>query len=200
VKANYFRSAEFELRDDGRTLAGRIVPYGEVTTVVEMDEEKGEMVRYQETFLPHSLAAMAQGFRSRGGKFGNGQFIPLLIDHNDNFDSMVGHAVDLRDEDDGAYGEFRLYDDDRLTKIRSVLSESHTGLSIAFRDVRAPRIIDNVVSRVQVFVGHVAATPTPQYQGALITGMREQGPTELITPRLNDVRAWLAEQKPVTND
>jgi HK97 family phage prohead protease len=195
-KSTFIRTAEFQLRDDGRTLTGRIVPYNEVTTVVEYDEAKGEMVRYQETFLPHSLAAMAQGFNARGGKFSNGQFVPLLIDHNDNFDNMIGSAVELRDEDDGAYASFRLYDDARITKIRSVLSESHTGLSVSFRDTKEPRIINDVVSRVQVFVAHVAATPTPAYPGAMITGMRDAPETIVpIRPHLQSVREWLAEQR-----
>lgn len=196
MKSTFIRSADFELRDDGRTLTGRIVPYGEVANVVEVDNETNELVRYQETFLPHSLAAMAQGFSARGGKFANGQFIPLLIDHNDNFDNMVGHATELRDEDDGAYASFRLYDDARITKIRSVLTESHTGLSISFRDVRTPRIVNDVVQRVQVFVAHVAATPSPAYENAGILAIRSNECVP-VTPRLNSVKEWLATQRNV---
>ena len=195
MKSTFIRSADFELRDDGRTLTGRIVPYNEVANVVDFDEETQTMVRYQETFLPHSLAAMAQGFAARGGKFANGQFIPLLIDHNDNFDNMVGHATELRDEDDGAYASFRLYDDARITKIRSVLTESHTGLSISFRDVRAPKIANDIVQRVQVFVAHVAATPSPTYANAGILAIRSNEQCEPVTPLLNNVREWLATQK-----
>jgi len=197
VKSTFIRSADFELRDDGRTLTGRIVPYGEIANVVEVDAETNEMVRYQETFLPHSLAAMAQGFSARGGKFANGQFIPLLIDHNDNFDNMVGHATELRDEDDGAYASFRLYDDVRIQKIRSVLTESHTGLSISFRDVRTPKIVNDVVQRVQVFVSHVAATPSPAYQSAGILALRSNAECEPVTPLLNNVKEWLASQRNV---
>lgn len=191
----HIRTAEFELRDDGRTLEGRIVPYDEIATVVEFDAEANAMVRYQETFAKHSLAAMAQGFAARGGKFANGQFIPLLIDHNDKFDNMIGHAVSLDDRDDGAYAAFRLYEDSRIQKIRSVLKESHTGLSVSFRDVRAPKIINDVVHRVQVFVAHVAATPSPTYQGAGILAMRSSDEMEPITPLLNGVKEWLAANK-----
>ena len=197
MKTSFIRSADFELRDDGRTLTGRIVPYNEIANVVEVDSETNEYVRYQETFLPHSLAAMAQGFSARGGKFANGQFIPLLIDHNDNFDNMVGHATELRDEDDGAYASFRLYDDARITKIRSVLTESHTGLSISFRDVRTPRIVNDIVQRVQVFVSHVAATPSPAYQNAGILALRSNDECEPVTPLLNGVKEWLASQRNV---
>jgi HK97 family phage prohead protease len=192
MKSTFIRSAEFELRDDGRTLTGRIVPYGEVANIVELDEATGELVRYQEQFLPNSLMAMSQGFQARGGKF-----VPLLIDHNDNFDNMIGHATELRSESDGAYGSFRLYEDDRIMKIRSVLTESHTGLSIAFRDTRAPKTIDGVVSHVQVHVGHVAATPSPAYQGATIEALRaSQGAmVDPERPSLDGIRAWLAMER-----
>lgn len=194
MKNMFIRSADFELADDGRTLTGCIVPYGQVADIVELNDEQ-ELVRYQEQFLPHSLAAMAQGFQHRGGRFANGQFVPLLIDHKDRFDNMVGHATELRDEDDGAYASFRLYDDDRITKVRSVLTESHQGLSIAFRDVREPKVINGVISRVQVFVGHVAATPSPTYAGAGITDIRSDGSVIVETPKLNDVRSWLEQQR-----
>ena len=191
MKTTYVRAAEFQLRDDGRTLEGCIVPYGQCTDVVEVDEETKQLVRYREQFLPHSLAAMAQGFKARGGKF-----VPLLIDHNDRFDNMIGHAVDLRSEDDGAYASFRLYDSDNITKVRSILTESHTGLSIMFRDTREPKVVDGVVSRVQVHVAHVAATPTPAYVGAGIESLRSET-LEFVDhkPLLNDVRAWLQQER-----
>ena len=194
MKQMFVRAAEFQLRSDGdgRTLEGRIVPYGEVADIVELDESTSELVRYREQFLPHSLAAVAQGFQARGGRF-----IPLLIDHTDNFDNMVGHCIDLRSEDDGAYGSFRLYEDERLMKVRSVLSESHKGLSIMFKDIREPKLIDGVVSRVQVHVAHVAATPTPAYVGAGIASIRSNGSDDLVEdrPKLNDIRAWLEQER-----
>jgi HK97 family phage prohead protease len=197
VTDTFIRSVDFQMRDDGRTLEGRIVPYGEIANVIDPDPETKGVIRYREQFLPHSLAAMVQGFRARRGDVSkrSNVFVPLLIDHNDNFDSMIGQAVDLDDRDDGAYGTFRLYDDDRITKIRSVLTESHTGLSVMFRDTRNPKVIDGVVSRVQVVINHVAATPVPAYSGAAITSMRETGETVTETPLLNGVREWLQEQR-----
>ena len=192
----HFRGADFELRDDGRTLTGCIVPYGQIADIVELNDDN-QIVRYREQFLLHSLAATAQGFNARGGSVSRASncFVPLLIDHTDNFDSLIGHAVELDDRDDGAYASFRLYDDTNIVKIRSVLTESHKGLSIAFRDVRAPKVIDDVVSRVQVHVGHVAATPTPTYVGAGIQSLRATDELPTDTPRLNDVRAWLQTQR-----
>lgn len=192
MNSTFIRSAEFQLRDDGRTLTGRMVPYNEVADIVELDEESGELVQYREQFLPNSLMAMVQGFQARGGKF-----VPLLIDHQDKFDNMIGHAVELRSENDGAWGSFRLYDDERIKKIRSVLTESHTGLSISFRDTRAPKVIDGVISHVQVHVGHVAATPLPAYSKATIESLRDSGNHLVDGPRpcLDDVKAWLQQER-----
>jgi HK97 family phage prohead protease len=197
VSDTFIRSVDFSLRDDGRTLHGRIVPYGEVADIVEIDETTNAPVRYREQFLPHSLAAMVQGFRARGGDASKRSncFVPLLIDHRDNFDSMIGQAVELTDENDGAYATFRLYDDDRMTKIRSVLTESHTGLSVMFRDTRAPKLVDGVISRVQVHIAHVAATATPAYSLAGIDSIRSSEMPIVETPRLSTVRAWLDEQR-----
>ena len=192
-KQQYVRCADFQLRDDGRTLDGMIVPYGEVADVVDIDESSGELIRYREQFLPHSLANMAQGFRARSGK---GMNVPLLIDHQETMERMVGYATNIESNEDGARATFRLYDDSNLVKIRSILSESHTGLSVKFRDIREPKLIDGIVSRVQVFIAHVAATPMPAYAGATIGSIRSNGETVTVpTPALSDVREWLQAER-----
>ena len=179
------------LRDDGRTIEGCIVPYGEVAEVVERDPETGDLSRYKEQFLKGSFARMAQGVARRG----NASFIKFVLDHDeDSFDAWVGHAVDLRSEDDGAYATFRLYEGRDLMKVRSMLEESHSGLSVNFGDIRPPKVLDGVVSHVQVVINHVAATPVPVYSGAGITSMRSTDGTQVEgTPLLNDVRAFLAQ-------
>lgn len=189
----FIGSDRLHVRDDGRTIEGCIVPYGQVAEVVERDPETGELSRYQEQFLKGSCARMAQGVHRRG----NAAFIKLVLDHDDqSFDSWIGHALSLTSEDDGAYASFRLYDGNDLPKVRSMLSESHTGLSINFGDIRPPKLLDGVVSRVQVAIDHVAATPVPVYSGAGITSMRSADGTDMgSTPLLNDVRAFLAQMK-----
>jgi phage head maturation protease len=192
-KQSFIRSAEFQLRDDGRTLDGCIVPYAEPADVVDLNDE-GELVRYREQFLLHSLANMAQGFKARSGK---GMNVPLLLDHDESsMDRMVGFATNIESRDEGAFATFRLYDDANIVKVRSILTESHTGLSIKFRDIREPKLIDGIVSRVQVYVAHVAATPIPTYAGAAIASVRSNGePVIAPTPSLDEVKAWLASQR-----
>lgn len=184
---------EFHIRDDGRTLEGMIVPYNQVADVVELDPDTNQMVRYQEQFLAGSLAGMAQGFKARGLLD-----VPLLLGHgnHDNAHERIGFATGLESKDEGATATFRIYDDSNLPKILSMLRESHTGFSIAFKDTRQPKLVNGVVSRVQVFVGHVAATPVPTYAGAGITAIRAQeDDQEAPRPALAAVRAWLAQER-----
>lgn len=182
---------------DGRTVEGRIVPYMEPAIIVEPNPLTGKLEKYREQFLPGSCARMVQGAKARG----SANFIKLLIGHTDSFDTDVGYAQSLREEDDGAYAVFRLHDDPtHLTKVRSMLRESHTGLSLNFADVKEPKVIDGIVSRVQVHVTHVAATPTPAYAGAAILAMREESLEEVPTfgtPNLDAVKAWLEDMRRV---
>ena len=52
----FIRSVDFSLRDDGRTLHGRIVPYGEVADIAEIDDET-EGSRSLSRAIPPSFAS-----------------------------------------------------------------------------------------------------------------------------------------------
>lgn len=186
---------EFRSGGDGRTVEGRIIPYNEVGHVIERDDN-GQLVEFDEQFLPGSCAAMAQACRARG----NASFVSFHISHDDDdFDKHIGHAADLREANDGAYATFRLYESKDIDKVRSMLHESHKGLSVKFKAVRTPKLIDNVVSHVQVAIGHVAATAIPVYSGARIMAMREHIDDSPVfaTPHLDSVKAMLDELRRV---
>lgn len=184
-----FQIDGLHLRDDGRTVEGRIVPFNEIGTVVE--EENGQLVRYDETFLPGSMSKMIGGAKARGGNFG---WIGLNLDHDQGLPSRIGYATDVIEATDGAYGTFRLYQGADLDKVRSMLTESHTGLSVEFSDIWKPRNIGGVRARTMVHVSGVAATPVPIYSGAELLSVRSQGdtPAEYGTPALDEVKAFLA--------
>ncbi len=189
-----FSAGALHLRDDGRTVEGRIVPYNEPADIAEIGKD-GSIVRYREQFLPRSCMAMAQAIAKRG----NAAFMALLLEHEEHdLDAKIGYATELRDERDGAYATFRLYESRDMDKVQSMLRESHTGLSVHFGDTRPPKLVDDVVSRVQVHIDHVAATPTPCYAGAGITAMRSEiVPVEVGTPHLDEIQAWLTEIRKV---
>lgn len=195
-----FDVGEWHIRsDDGRIVEGRIVPYNEVETVYERDRESGELVKFKERFLPGSCDAMVQAAAKRG----NASWIALLMEHNEHdFDSNVGFALSLDSRADGAYATFKLHDGHDLPKVRSMLAESHTGLSVSFADTRVPHVDDGLISRRQVHINHVAATPTPVYASAKVLAMRSaiDGDGDLVpnihgTPNLDAVKEWLASMK-----
>lgn len=156
-----------------------------------------QLRKFREQFLPRSCLLMAQAMRARG----NAAFISFLMDHEEHdFDAKIGYAASLEDREDGAHAVFRLYQSRDIEKVTSMLNESHRGLSINFADRKPPRIVDGIVSRVQVHIDHVAATPTPAYATAGITGMRtidEIATVEAPTPNLDTVRQWLEELRKV---
>lgn len=180
---------EWEMRSDGRTVDGRIIPYNEVAHVIDRDE-RGQLVEFDEQFLPGSCAAMVQACGTRG----NASFVKFNLDHDEDFDNLIGHARSIVEKDDGAYASFGLYESKDIDKVRSMLKESHTGLSVKFKAIRAPKVIDGIISHVQVAIAHVAATPMPVYAGAGITRVRAQADDAVTftTPLLDGVNEWLA--------
>lgn len=179
-------AAELEAGDDGRTVLGRMFPIGETAHVRELVD--GELLEYDEQFLPGCTLRMRQARQEHR--------ITLRIDHGDDFDAKVGYCHELDERGDGAYGTFRLYDDPvRIDRVRSMLTESHSGMSVQFFDVARPRIRGNVVGRVQIHISHVAATPAPVYPSAGVLAVRAEDITVDLggTPNLDRVRAMLAE-------
>lgn len=180
---------EWKLRDDGRSVRGRIVPYREPSIVIERGE------RFREQFLPGCLTRMCQLVHKRG----NAGWVSLNLDHDESFAARIGYASTIDDLPDGGWADFKLYRSPDLDKVRSMLEESHTGLSVMFDDIAPPRLLDGVRSRVQIAIAHVAATAFPVYRGAQIASVRDGGPSAgALTsdeiderPALDEWRAYL---------
>lgn len=193
MKPVFTRSFDSQLHlradDDGMTVEGRIVPYGEPTEIAEVVD--GEIKRYREQFLPGSFAGCVQYAANKG----NASWVALCLDHRESFDAQIGHGIALTEAEDGAYAAFRLYPNRDIDKVRAMLTESHRGLSVEFADVKPSRIINGVVSRVAVHLKRVAATPTPAYENAAILAMREEGEPLYQRPHLESVREMLSQIK-----
>lgn len=189
------RMSSIRMADDGRTIEGIIAPYDDPATVIDTHPETGERVQFVEQFDAHSFSRMADFVKRRG----NAGWIALNLDHEEHdFDkSSIGYATTIEDREEGAFAQFRLYAGRNLEKYQSMLRESHTGLSVKFADIKPPKITDGIVRHVQVMVEHVAATPLPAYANAGITSMRSDVEPITIdgTPKLDDVRAWLASMR-----
>jgi phage head maturation protease len=183
---------ELQLRDDGRTVHGKIVPFREAAKVTQRRAD-GQIESFEEMFAPGSLTACCQLAQRRG----NAGWIALNLDHDESFDNRVGYATELEQREDGGYATFRLYEGPQLPKVRSMLEESHKGLSVMFDDVAKPRLVGGIRERVQVYLHHVAATPSPVYSGAGVLAMRsdEGGTLSVSTPALDEIDDYLARER-----
>lgn len=184
----------FEVRDvtddgDGRTVYGRIVPYGEVATFV--DPYDGNRVK-RERFVRGMLGPQVNAFNR----------VLLSFEHENGFVNTIGYGRQVYEEPDGAYGSFRLYKAD-AAKAREMIAESHKGLSVEFEPMRSALDDDGVIIRQRVHLRRVGIVPEGAYRGAEVLAVREADHTaeavetlegELLTatPHLDAVRADLA--------
>jgi HK97 family phage prohead protease len=174
---------QFELRDvsddgDGRTVFGRIVPYGEEVSFV--DQYDGGIVK-RERFKRGVLAPQSN----------NGAWARVLLSfqHADGFANTIGYGRAVEEHDDGAYAAFRLYAAD-APKAREMILSSHRGMSLEFEPRQNERDGD-VIVRTRVHVRRVGVTPDPAYIGAEVLAVREA--SAVPTPNLDAARARIAE-------
>lgn len=174
-----------ELAVAGRIVEGVIVPY---EVPAEVADDLGPTPVYREVFTATSFARQLQEMARQPRLVTN---VGLKLDHRHDLDHRIGFTVELTSADDGLHGRFELHDGQDLDKIRSMLTRSHTGLSVE-AGVRASRVRpDGVVERVGMHLYHVAATPVAAYAGAGITAIRanvdDDGPP--VTPLLDAAAA-----------
>src|SRR4029079_16771180 len=181
----------FEVREisdegDGRTVYGRIVPYGEVATFV--DQYDGNKVK-RERFMRGVLGPQVNAFNR----------VLLSFEHENGFINTIGYGKQVWDEADGAYATFRLYKAD-AEKAREMSAESHKGMSVEFEPMRHSPDPDGVIARSRVHLRRVGIVPEGAYRGAEVLAVREADheaeATEQLavaTPNLDAMRADLAE-------
>jgi len=160
------RSYTSELTLEGRTVEGVVVPYG---VEAEVADDLGPTPVYRETFTPTSFAGQLQGIAAGRASFMN---IGFTLDHRDDLDRYIGCMTDAESSAAGLVARFTLRHRDNLDLVRSMLAESHTGLSVQAIIRRSKVRADGVVERLQAHLVNVAAVPMPAYAGAGITAMR----------------------------
>jgi HK97 family phage prohead protease len=144
--ATFTRQTPLELAEegDGRTLYGRVVPYGVVANVADPPHFNP----YRESFVPGAFRAQLQA--------ANRIDVLLNYEHRQGISDVVGRGVALDDQPDGLYGTFRMLshaDGDKALELyhAGILR----GLSTEF-SVRKSRTVDGVVQRVDARIGNVA--------------------------------------------
>lgn len=158
-----FRSSADLTAGDGRTVFGRVVPYGQVA---EVSDGAGP---YLERF---DFGSFGRSIRERGAK------VKLMTGH-DHRRLPVGRAVELDERQDGLHAAFAIAQtrdgDDALELVRSGTVDA---FSVGFRGIRQ-KFDGDVVVRTEAALLEVSLVGVPAYPGAAIAGVRSQ----LVIPR-----------------
>jgi hypothetical protein len=154
---------------DGRTLAGRIVPFGEVVDVGEG----------RESFA----AGVFEGVDPAG--------VVLLWQHDQA--QPIGRMTELSEESDGAYATFRLGATPRALEAASLAADGIlTGLSVGFISEDAQRV-DGVREHRRARLLETSLVTFPAYPTAGVLAVRNEDPMPesdtLEIPELDPVPA-----------
>jgi HK97 family phage prohead protease len=165
--------ADLEVRSDGRTVVGIVVPFDRPASIAG---------RYDETF---KRGAFTRTIAERGPAR-----VKLLRSHDTGL-LPVGRATLLREDTAGLYGEFRVSStvagDEVLTLIRDGALDA---FSVGFGPIRdAWNATRDAVDRLEVKLYEVSVVSIPAFEGALIAGVRSADiprsvPTALLRRRL----------------
>jgi hypothetical protein len=164
-------SPDLEVRSDGRTVSGLVVPWDQPTLVRDAG------VSYRESFRP---GAFTRTLVERGP-----ERVKLLAQH-DTRQLPLGRAIVLREDAAGLYGEFRVSattaGDEVLELVRDGALD---GLSVGFRPIRENRSATGVLERLEVALHEVSLVAHPAYADARVVAVRSQ---DASTPLLARAR------------
>jgi HK97 family phage prohead protease len=154
------RTFQADITDgDGRSIVGRIVPYGEIATVT--DPPIGR--RYREGFV--------QGAFRRNTRAPH--MVLLDFEHGKGLSDKVGHGAELIERNDGLHGVFRTTQaGNGPLALELVEARVLTGFSIEAEVFRSTRRSDGVILRTSVNLLGVALCRSPAYTGAVIEAVR----------------------------
>jgi HK97 family phage prohead protease len=146
---------------DGRNLEIRVVPFGEVAMVADPPDFKP----YREQFMPGVFANQERAANR----------ILLNFEHSQDLTGIVGHGVELREDEQGYTGVFRMHDDAASEKARTLILEGVVqGGSAEFLPLRSIRTRSGVVQRIKGHLDKLSLTRKPAYKGAAVLALREE--------------------------
>jgi uncharacterized protein len=150
---------ELRAEEEGRTLIGRAVPYGETV----------EVGRIRERFVAGAFAAqIASGTVGR---------VKLFESHQARLSGAapIGKTTYLAERSDGLHGQWPLFNTQRAhDALELVRAGEVTGLSIGFKPTKSQRARDGAVERMVAHLDHVVLTGEPIYPGAEVMGVRSK--------------------------
>lgn len=148
---------DLELRGDGRTLFGLVVPFDTEARVSDGGRP------YREVFR---RGAFTRTIQHRGDR------VKLLINH-DRQRLPIGKATHLEERSHGLYGEFRVSNtsegDQALELVRDGVLDA---FSVGFKPIQHKGNPATVVERTEVGLNEASVVAFPAYDEALIGGVR----------------------------
>lgn len=161
--------------EDGRTVSGIAVPYGEITEHAPFGAER---------FLPGSLKKTVNDRRAAKNA--------MKVFRSHQYDVPIGHVMTWDDQPEGLHVTVRLAD---TTAGRAAAEEAHAGtldsFSIGFRAIK-DRVTDGVREVVEAALHEISLVALPAYAGALVTDVREAVEPRYVTvPDMPQVPARL---------
>jgi HK97 family phage prohead protease len=160
VRPVIIRTYRADISDgDGRTIVGRIVPYGEIATVADTPGAR----RYKEGFV---AGAFRRNTRAP-------HMVLLDFEHGRGLGDKVGHGYELVERDDGLHGVFRTTQaGNGPLALELVNAGVLTGFSVECEIFRSTRRGDGVVLRTSCNLLGVALCRDPAYDGARVEAVR----------------------------
>lgn len=151
---------ELEIRSggDGRTIEGIAVPYGRPQRIDARLVEQFRSGAFRHQFRAVNRVKFSRDHMALGG-------------------TLIGRAVELRDDAAGLFGRWRVsatpVGDETLELVRDGALEE---LSIAFRERQNRRLPDGTMERVTADLAEVAVVLEGAYgQGAVVAAIRSAG-------------------------
>lgn len=155
--------------DDGRTLVGLAVPFGDELDVSDFWDDYTEVFR---------RGAFAKTIREASRP------VPLLVSH-EHRTLPIGAATKLVETNDGLAAEFHLSRTARADEVLALVTDGAlSGLSIGFEPVkqnvtkgsaREPAADRDLVERTEVSLREVSVCNFPAFATAGVTGVRDEG-------------------------
>lgn len=146
---------------DGRTVSGRVVPYGETATVDDGDGPYPESFQY--------------GAFRRAVKAPNR--VLLGFEHHNGIAGVCGHGTHMTEERDGLHGVFRVLPGPvGDTALELIDAEVVTGFSVGFVPFSTRSGPDGERIRTACHLDEVSLCRTPAFAGAAGIGVRSEDP------------------------
>lgn len=150
---------ELRASDDGNSLDGLCVPYGETTMKAGYP--------HGERFVAGAFADLVESRSSARSK------IRLTDSHDETGRRPIGVGIEFREEPSGLWGRFRFYNTPEGRGGReNVLEETYGGLSVGFLPLSERRADDGAREILKARLFHVSLVDEPAYSDARVLAVR----------------------------